>query len=248
MIPTESMSQALAARMRDVIARAGLTPGPERPCSYLPDRPARDIAFRAESLPVGVYRALMDLNFRRSGRIIYRPACRTCRQCRALRVPVETFRANRSQRRCVKANHDLEVAVGPPCATQEKYALYARYLQVRHDRAMDGSWSGFESFLYGSPVSGLEIEYRRDGELMAVGIVDVEPGALSTVYCYFAPDSPRRSLGTFNVLWTIDYARRQGFEHVYLGYYIRDCGKMSYKASFRPCEILDEDGQWRRCD
>jgi len=74
---------------------------------------------------------------------------------------------------------------------------------------------------------------------MAVGILDEEPEALSTVYCYFDPEERTRGLGVFNVLWTLDYARTCGIPYVYLGYYVAGSPSMSYKASFRPHELLD---------
>jgi arginine-tRNA-protein transferase len=32
--------------------------------------------------------------------------------------------------------------------------------------------------------------------------------------------------------------------HLYLGYYVRGCARMSYKAGYRPCEVLRE-GRWQ---
>jgi arginine-tRNA-protein transferase len=185
----------------------------------------------------------MDLNFRRSGCIIYRPACDTCDQCRALRVPVERFRPDRSQRRCWAANVDLTVGLTPPVPTCEKHELYCSYLEHRHNRKMDASWDAFHDFLYTSPVDTLEVIYRRRGRLVGVGILDFDGDVASTVYCYFDPDD-RGSPGTFNVLWTIDYCRRLGIPWVYLGYAIRDCANMNYKLRFRPNEVLAPDGTW----
>ncbi len=237
---TESIRQALE--------RSGLEPGPERPCPYLPGRQTRNVAFRASRVPPGMYHDLMDLNFRRSGSVFYRPACRHCQQCRALRVLVDEFEPSRTQRRCRERNRDLAVQVGAAEATEEKHRLYRDYLTRRHDREMDDSWDGFTDFLYDSPLETIEVVYRLSDRLVAVGLVDVEPETASTVYCYFDPALAGRSLGTFNVLWTIDYCRRRRFEHLYLGYYVPDCGKMSYKANYRPCEVLDPDGTWRRFD
>ena len=107
---------------------------------------------------------------------------------------------------------------------------------------------GFRSFLYDSPLNTLEVTFRLADRLAAVGIIDVEPEAISTVYCYFDPELKTRSLGIFNVLWTIQYCRQEHIPHLYLGYYIRDCAKMNYKARFQTCEILEPDGTWRRFD
>jgi arginyl-tRNA--protein-N-Asp/Glu arginylyltransferase len=230
---------------RRALEQMHLLPGPEHRCAYLADQQSRDVAFQVRRLPSGVYQSLMELNFRRSGRIIYRTACPTCEQCQAIRVPVARFKPDRSQRRCVAANRELSTGLCPPVPTAEKHALYRRYLQARHNRQMDDSWGAFRDFLYTSPVDTLEVVYRRAGRLVGVGILDFDGEAASTVYCYFDPDD-RGSLGTFNVLWTIDYCRLLGIPWVYLGYYIRDCGNMSYKLRFRPNEVLAADGAWSR--
>ncbi len=233
--------QTLSAIVREV----GIEPGPELPCSYLPGRPSRLVAFRAGRLPAGVYHSLMDLNFRRSGDVFYRPACSGCRECVALRVPVATFRPNRAQRRCWARNRDLTVEVGRLAPTPEKHALFVRYLEARHDRQMSGEWDSFRDFLYTSPIGTREVTYRLAGRLVGVGIFDVEPRAVSTVYCFFDPDLSARSVGTFNILWTIDHCCAQGTPYVYLGYYLRDCRRMNYKINFTPCELLDEQGRWQ---
>jgi len=244
-MPAESTRAVRTQSVARALERSGLEPGPERPCAYLPGRSARDLAFRASRLPPGTYHALMDLNFRRSGAVFYRPACRCCQQCRALRVGVDAFTPNRTQRRCWRRNQDLIVRAGRPLATEEKHRLFRAYLACRHGREMDDSWDGFTSFLYHSPLDTIEVVYRLGSRLVAVGIVDVEPETASTVYCYFDREFDRRSPGTFNVLWTIDYCRQRGFAHLYLGYYIPDCPKMNYKAHFRPCEVLEADGTWQ---
>jgi arginyl-tRNA--protein-N-Asp/Glu arginylyltransferase len=220
-----------------------LPAGPPHPCAYRPGREAREVAMRLDVLPAGYYHAFMDLNYRRLGEVLYRPACEGCSSCAQLRVPVEAFRPSRSQRRCLARNADISVTLGPPAASEEKRSLYARYLDARHDTTMDGSWEEFASFLYTSCVTTLEATFRQGDKLLAVSIVDAEPDALSAVYCYFDPDLGARSLGTFNILWLIAEARRSRRPYVYLGYYVAESPAMRYKAGFRPCEIWS-DGTW----
>jgi arginine-tRNA-protein transferase len=186
----------------------------------------------------------MDLNFRRLGPLVYRPACDACAECRQLRVPVATFRPSRSQKRCLAKNRDLAIALGPPRLTDEKLALYERYLSARHDGQMTGSREELEGFLYVSGIETIEVCYRAEGRLAAVGIADVEPRSLSAVYCYFEPELGARGLGTFNVLWLLGEARRRGAAHLYLGYYVAGAPTMEYKAGYRPCELLRPDGTW----
>jgi arginine-tRNA-protein transferase len=235
---TQLLARALAAHAP--------APGEVFRCPYLRGRRARHLTVVPQPLGPGVYHALMDLNFRRLGPVFYRPQCQPCDECRMIRVPVAEFQPSRAQRRCRERNRDLSVEAGPPRPSDEKHALYRRYLSGRHDGQMDGSPLEFRGFLYASEVTTLEVVYRREGRLVGVGLVDVEPLALSAVYCYFDPAEASRSPGVFNILWLIDECRRRGAPHLYLGYYVRDSPKMSYKAGYRPYEILEAGGRWVR--
>jgi arginine-tRNA-protein transferase len=226
----------------------------DEPCPYLPGRVATHRGLLAGSVDPGVYHRFMDRAYRRSGHVLYQPVCRGCRQCTPLRVPVATFRPSKSQRRCARRNADLAVSTGRPTATDEKYDLYRRYQLGWHGpRAADAdapggapSRDGFESFLYDSPVDSLEFEYRDpSGRLLAVGICDACAASLSSVYFYFDPADAGRGLGTFGAVREIAWAAERGVPHYYLGYYVRDCPSMAYKATFRPYELLGPDGAWR---
>ena len=242
----EQNAASRTEQVRRAIEQSELAASPPHPCSYLPGQVASHLAFQAAGLAPGIYHSLMDLNFRRSGSVFYRPVCEHCEQCKAIRVVVNEFAPHRAQRRCWKRNQDLTAEAGKPVPTKEKHQLYLRYLERRHNRQMAGEWSEFCQFLYDSPVETIEVVYRLADRLIGVGIVDVEAEALSTVYCYFDPEATVRSLGVFNVLWTIEHCRREMIPHLYLGYYIRECKKMNYKADYQPCEVLGADGCWTR--
>ena len=231
-------------RLLRVLEEEAPPAGDPFPCPYLPDRVSRNITILARQLPAGLYHAFMDLNFRRMGRLFYRPDCEGCTECRMLRVPVVRFRPSRSQRRCLSRNADLEIEVGEPRVDEERERLYADYLAARHDGQMDGSPRELREFLYVSSIDTVEMVYRLRERIVAVGIADVEPLAMSAVYCYFAPGLESRSLGVFNVLSLVDHCRRLGLPHLYLGYYVAGSPRMSYKARFRPCEQLGSDGRW----
>jgi leucyl-tRNA---protein transferase len=231
-------------RLARLLAARGNEPGKAFPCPYLPGRDARQRLVLPAPLVPGLYHSLMDLNYRRLGPLFYEPACASCDACRMIRVRVARFRPSRAQRRCRARNADLVVELGEPVATPEKHALYRRYLETRHDGQMDGSISEFEGFLYASPIRTREVTYRAGGRLVAVGIFDQEPLAWSAVYCYFDPDLGIRSLGVFNVLRLIEECRAAGAPWLYLGYYVRESPKMSYKSGYRPCEVLGRDRLW----
>jgi arginine-tRNA-protein transferase len=188
----------------------------------------------------------MDAGFRRSGKVVYQPVCPGCRQCVPLRVPVASFTPSKSQRRAWRRNQDLTVTIAPPEPTLEKHDLYERYRRDWHGSADPPSWEQFVSFLYDSPTQTLEFSYRDGaGHLLGIGICDLSPKSLSSVYFYFDPAQSGRALGTFSALYEIDWARRAGIPHYYLGYWVAGCTAMAYKNTFRPCELLGTDGVWR---
>jgi arginine-tRNA-protein transferase len=87
------------------------------------------------------------------------------------------------------------------------------------------------------------VEYRNgDGHLIACLLVDEMQDGLSLVYSFFEPDMVSHSLGSYVILDQIARAQTMGLPHVYLGYLIEDCSKMSYKKRFKPLQILDEEG------
>jgi len=98
------------------------------------------------------------------------------------------------------------------------------------------------------PASTRLVEFRDpDGRLIGASLTDYIRSGLSGVYKFFEPDDDRLSLGTFIILWHVRRARELGLPYVYLGYLIRECRKMSYKARFAPLERL-EGASWVELD
>lgn len=187
--------------------------------------------------------------------IVYRPVCEGCRECVPIRVPVQEFVASRSQRRVLRRNTDIQVHTGPPIATDEKWRIYNEYKSRQHYDLDCDDRAGFEEFLFRSPIEDstrrtqtFEMTYTIGDRLAAVGMVDVCPDALSSVYFYFDPAYARRSLGVYSALYEIEECRRRGLAYWYIGYYVRDCRQMNYKAQYRPHELLGPDGSWHRTD
>ncbi|PAU81248.1 arginyltransferase [Halovibrio salipaludis] len=219
---------------------------PEHPCSYLTDRQATTMFVdpRAQ-VDRNLYTQLTELGFRRSGSHYYRPHCRGCNACIPVRIPVERFQPDRSQRRVRRDNRDLTLIQTPVRFDEEIYDLYERYVVERHH---DGdmyppSREQFTSFLIEGSIDGFFLEMRREGRLIAVAVVDVLDTGLSAIYTFFEPGEEKRSLGTFAILWQVQEAHRRGLPHLYLGYWIRQCRKMNYKTRFRPLEQL-MNGHW----
>lgn len=237
--------EAARARLARLVGALGLEPSPPSPCPYLPGRDSRLVALRPNRLTPRLYGLFLDLNFRRLQDLVYRPLCDGCRECRELRVDTRRFRPTRAQRRCWRRNADVVAELGRPLATDEKHALYRRYLEARHDGTMSGSWEEFSDFLHAAPEMTHEVVFRAAGRLVGAGIFDVTQDALSAVYFYFDPELAARSPGTFNVLWLVEEARRRACPWLYLGYYVAGSPRMAYKAGFHPHELLGDDGRFR---
>lgn len=220
---------------------------PEHPCSYLDDRQAVTV-FADPDYPKdsNLYSVLSRHGFRRSGEHIYRPHCTHCNACTPLRVLARQFTPNRNQRRAWKKNKDLSVTAVQPAFASEHFELYRRYLASRHpDGGMDNQGPNqYLDFLTSIWSDTTFFEFRKDGKLLAVAVCDRIDDGLSAVYSFYDPDYPKRSLGTYLILWLVEHARNLGLHAVYLGYWIAESRKMAYKSQFHPAEQLD-DGVWK---
>lgn len=216
------------------------------PCSYLQKELATTLFIDPETvIDDSTYSQLAEAGFRRSGPHIYRPHCKACNACISVRVCVNDFKPNRSQRRIMQRNQDLQVIQLDDIHDDRFYSLYERYICGRH---ADGdmyppSREQFDSFL------GKEMNLTRyyafwdNDQLVAVAVTDVMDNGLSAMYTFFDPDQQKRSLGRYAIIWQIEETRRLQLEHLYLGYWVKDCRKMNYKIDYRPLQLYIKN-QW----
>lgn len=218
-------------------------------CVYLPGRPSRLEYLVVLQLNPEEYEAAMNRGYRKFGPLLFRTVCEGCRECRSIRIPAADFRPDRSQRRALKRNADLAVRYGKPIIDSARLELYNRYHDSQYARK---GWPQTEksaqdyafSFLH-NPVPAVEISIWEGQTLRAVVLTDITPTVVSGVYHYHDPDFADRSLGTFALLQTLELAKHMGKPWAYFGYYVADCASLSYKARFRPCELLGDDGTWK---
>ena len=87
--------------------------------------------------------------------------------------------------------------------------------------------------------------HRIDGKIVAVGIVDILPNYLSSVYLYYDTDYQFLDLGVVTAILEIEYARSfhalidNNFKYYTLGFYSENIQKLRYKGFYYPTQILD---------
>jgi leucyl-tRNA---protein transferase len=234
--------------MSGVIQNMGLFLSEAQQCNYLSDKQSCSLFVDPAISPDKItYSSLIELGFRRSGHNLYKPHCEECQQCISTRVKVNQFMPKKSQKRCQHKNQDLQVTIKPALFEQEHYALYSQYLNTRHiNSGMDGSSkSDYINFLTSSWSETKFIEFRLDKKLVALAVTDYVNNGLSAVYTFFTTEKhyQKRSLGVYAILWQIAECKRLGYNWLYLGYWIAENKKMSYKNQYQPAEYYI-NGKW----
>ena len=218
------------------------------PCPYVVGREAVNLLVDpCFNMTADLYARLLDSGFRRSGQDVYRPHCKGCTACISTRIPVDAFQPDRSQRRNWKRNADLTVILNHDGFKASYDHLYRRYINQRHPKGgMDtDSSTTFANFLLCRWCPTVLVEFYLDNTLVAVAAIDELKNGLSAVYTFFDPNiGQNRGLGTYAILWQIEYAKQLNLPYVYPGYWIADARKMNYKTRFQPLEGL-VDGVWK---
>uniref|UniRef100_A0A803M3R8 Arginyl-tRNA--protein transferase n=1 Tax=Chenopodium quinoa TaxID=63459 RepID=A0A803M3R8_CHEQI len=154
----------------------------------------------------------------------------------------------------------LEIHLNRSSFDPEEFALYRKYqIQVHNDEPGDINQQSYRRFLVDSPLiyvpptgddtvpscgfGAFHQQYRIDGRLIAVGVIDILPKSLSSKYLFWDPDFAFLSLGKYSALQEINCVKENqrpcpSLQYYYLGYYIHSCSKMRYKAAYWPSELL----------
>lgn len=223
------------------------------PCSYLPGKTARSqVATPSHLIHADLYSELVNAGFRRSGLYTYRPYCDECNACTATRIPVKDFKPTRSQKRALKKHSGLEIRILNLGYQEEHLQLYQNYQNDRHagsdmDQSKDESQDQYMQFLLQSRVNSRIVEFRdgpvdsEPGRLRMVSMIDILDQGISSVYTFYDTSNVSASYGSYSILWQVQQALELNLPYLYLGYYIQNSEKMSYKAKFQPIEGLIND-------
>ena len=140
---------------------------------------------------------------------------------------------------------------------EEEHQIYAKYQSVVHgEQVSECDMRQFKRFLCLSPliartldVKGASKEktsepvpygsfhqqYRLDGRLIAVGVIDILSTCVSSVYFFYDPEFKHLNLGKYSALHELALVRRlnsldANISWYYLGFYVHTCQKMRYKV------------------
>jgi arginine-tRNA-protein transferase len=221
-------------------------------CGYLPNKLAQSlIASPHHLIDANVYSSLIQQGFRRSGKFVYKPHCESCQECVPVRIVLADFAENRSQKRAFKQHSNLTATILPIEYYDEHYKLYASYQLARHtnvesekeEKPEQDEIEQYINFLCQTNVESVMVEFRENGQLKMVSVIDIVLDGISAVYTFYDTRDSHTSFGTYNVLWQIEWAKTLHLPYLYLGYWIRESKKMAYKQNYKPLEKL-VSGEW----
>ena len=175
-----------------------------------------------------------------------------------IRVRLADFDASQSNtfKRAVRRakNAGVRVRTVRPRFSEDAFQMYYRYQMERHESEFCSKES-YQSHLLDSPLipttgeNGIEYgtfhqEYFVGDHLAGVGVIDVMPHSLVSIYYFFDIDKEyaKLSLGVYSCLQEIEYARelnRRGADirYYYLGNFCPSNSKLAYKADYQPTEV-----------
>ena len=216
---------------------------PPMPCPYLAGHLERQVVTMLSGIenPDELHTLLGQSGFRRSYNIAYKPACDNCNACVPVRVRCSDFKRTKSQRRVWNKSSVTSVRVMPPEATGEHYDLFESYQTARH---AEGSMSkmtftDYADMIQETPVDTYLIEFRgENNQLIGAALTDNLQDGMSMVYSFYDPVLESESPGKYFILWHIEQLQKRSLPYLYLGYWIHQSQKMSYKSQFKPIEYL----------
>lgn len=224
-------------------------------CSYLSDEKQTTHYKVIDDCDADQCQELIERGYRRFGKMYFRPICAHCDECKSIKIDVKNFEFSKSHRRVIKKAEFIKSYIQIPSMTQahldlfEKYHLYMKE-RKDWDHSQTNPQSYYSSFVNGHNGFGYEVLYYHEDRLIAVDLIDILEDGISSIYFYYDPEYMKYGLGKLSLLFQIKFAKAQDKDWIYLGYYVKDCSSLSYKADYKPFLTLqgrpkeDEEFIW----
>lgn len=232
----------------------------ENQCPYLEDKLARLEYKYIENCYKEVNEELVRRGWRRFGRYFSRPICQGCQECLSTRILASEYRFSRNERRVINKNINTKILLRTPKLSNEHLFLYDKYHRFMENKK---SWKRYDLnfkqyynlYVDGFMDFGYELAFYIDDKLVCVDLIDILDDGISSIYCFYDPDFSHLSLGKFSLLKEIELAKNEKLNYIYLGYFVKKCQSLSYKADYTPNEILkgtssffEDEPLWERED
>ncbi len=216
----------------------------DNPCAYVPEQKMNINHRQVDVVTRSFASKATERGWRRFGRNYIFPECASCSECKSLRIDVSNFKYSKSQKKAINRNDDTQITIREPSVTWEHVNLYNKYHAYKAEKS---GWKHqnidpkqyFETYVSGAFDFGKELRYYMDDKLVCIDLIDILDDGISAIYCYYDPDYPRFSLGTYSLLYEIHLASSLGLKWIYLGNWIEGYKDFKYKENFQPLEILE---------
>ncbi|XP_017073262.1 arginyl-tRNA--protein transferase 1 isoform X2 [Drosophila eugracilis] len=152
---------------------------------------------------------------------------------RLVDVNGEEFKRTVSASFALYKKYQISIHNDPP-KDQEAYEDHLKQTPIKNEKSLGAPEMGYGSF---------HQQYWLDDKLIAVGVIDILPSCVSSVYFFYDPDYSFLSLGTYGSLREIDLVQSLAenvpeLKYYYMGFYIHSCPKMRYKGKLSASYLL----------
>jgi len=208
-------------------------------CSYLQDKEQTMYYKVIEDCNTLQCQEMIERGYRRFGKMYFKPLCSGCDECKSIKIDVKNYKLSSSNKRVIKKASFIKSYIQTPTMSQAHLDLFEKYhLHMKekkdweHNQATPQSYYG--SFVDGHNGFGYEVLYFDEEKLIAVDLIDILEDGISSIYFYYDPDYMKYGLGKLSLLYQIQYAKEHNKDWIYLGYYVKECPSLSYKANYKP--------------
>ena len=219
-----------------------------------------EIGIRPQGLTHDQYQRLIDKGwFRRGGVKLYHSSRCHDVQCTYWETKVSVhefdYRSHKTYVKVIKRMpvDRISIETRPAHFSQEAYDLYNKYNIGRHAKSlvMEKEYCEHvvDSPILNESFSGVEYGsfhqlYRLDGKLVAVGLIDIVPKGIVSLYMWYSLDKEvsKYSLGVYSALKEIEMVRELSKKNPEMKYYYiqgwaEGNSKLAYKAKYTPEEF-----------
>ena len=219
---------------------------------------SEELVIRPQSMTPQQYQHLIDNGwYRRGGVKMFRLRHNHNMVCCdwETRVKVNEFdhRTHKSYKKVLRkmpGEERLVVETKPTHFCREAFDLYNDYHVQRHDKPHKSEYSYCEHIV-NSPIANQTIDgisygtfhqlYRLDGKLVAIGVIDVVPKGIVSIYMWYdvSKDVSKLSFGVYSALKEIEMVQKMSKKNPNVQYYYLqgwngNNKKLSYKANYTP--------------